>query len=175
MRSLVIPLLVLAACKGGEEPGENGAAPAEQADGAGASGSSNRNKAAALAADTGLTGLYEGGGGARPNQLCMVGKSGGEAEFGLIIMGAGGNNCSGAGTAVRSGERLTLTMAGDRSCAIEARFSGGTVTLPASVPEGCAYYCAAGARLAGTRFERKGATRADAMKAKDFADDPLCA
>jgi len=171
---MLIALLLLGACKGQEQAG-NGAAPAAPgADAGKASGASEEEDGGGTqGGSTALTGLYEGGSGARKNQLCMIAK-GGTGEFGLIIHGAGGNNCSGAGQAVRSGERLTLTMTGDRTCSLDATLRGGTVTLPARVPEGCAYYCASGAGLAGARFERSGSTRADAMKAKDFADDPLC-
>lgn len=173
MRILLIALLLLGACRGQEQDGANGAASpaADEETGSGGAPSAGAQRESATAAA--LTGLWESRAGARRNQLCMIGE-GNKAEFGLIIFGEGGHNCSGAGGAVRQGERLTLTMTGDRSCSIPATLSGGTLTLAGTIPDGCSYYCAAGARLAGTRFERIGNTRADALKAKDFADDPLC-
>jgi hypothetical protein len=96
------------------------------------------------------------------------------AQFGLLVWGEDLHSCSGAGQAVRTGERLTLKMAGDQSCVLEARIDGGKIILPASVPRGCAYYCGAGARLEGASFARTGSTEADALKARDLADDPLC-
>jgi hypothetical protein len=172
---LLIALLFVGACKGREEGEGNAAAPAPggEARTAQAGGGGKGGGGGAAGAPTSLTGLWESGAGARKNQLCMT-EDGGKAEFGLITYAAGGNNCSGAGEAARSGQRLVLTMTGDRTCRIEATLAGGTIALPASLPEGCDYYCAPGARLAGARFERSGSTRADAMKAKDFADDPLC-
>jgi hypothetical protein len=65
-------------------------------------------------------------------------------------------------------------MTGDETCTIEAALKDGAVTLPASVPTGCAYYCGAGARLDGARFTRVGTGEPEAMKATDIAGDPLC-
>jgi hypothetical protein len=42
------------------------------------------------------------------------------------------------------------------------------------VPDGCAYYCGARARLTGARFAQVGTGREDAAKAKDLVGDPLC-
>jgi len=84
------------------------------------------------------------------------------------------HGCSGAGTAERSGDRLALDMTGDSACRIEARIAGGKVTLPDKVPDGCAYYCGAGARLEGVTLVQTGTSAADAVKAKDLAGDPLC-
>jgi hypothetical protein len=77
----------------------------------------------------------------------------------------------GSGEAVRQGERLVLKMAGDSTCEIDARLAGGVVTLPASVPEGCAYYCGARAQFAARTLTRSGD---DATKARDLVGDPLC-
>ena len=120
-----------------------------------------------------LTGLYEGGSGAQKDQLCIVDKGGGNAQFGLIVWGTNMHSCAGAGTVVRNGDRLTLKMAGDSACTIDATMEGGTIRLPASVPAGCSYYCGAEASMAAT-FARSGSTVADAKKAKDLAGDPLC-
>jgi len=139
----------------------------------------NRNEAGPpvveTSAGTGLTGLYEGGRGAQPDQLCIVEK-GATAQFGMVVWGGNMHSCSGSGQAVREGGRVTLKMAGDSSCEIAATMRGGAISLPAATPAGCDYYCAPGARgqLAGAAFTRKGATAADAMKAKDLVGEPLC-
>ena len=156
MSRLLIALLLVAGCKAGEDqPG------------------TNQSVAEAATAD-GLTGLYEGGAARPPNQLCIV-EGSGEATFGLVVWGSNQHSCSGSGTAVRSGATLRLEMAGDEACAIEATISGDTVTLPATIAEGCAYYCGARASLGAATFARKGNTPADAAQARDLVGDPLCA
>jgi hypothetical protein len=138
---------------------------------------SNQSAAAGKGAPespTDLTGLYQGRRAEPADQLCLVGRGRDKARFGLVIWGSNLHSCSGAGEAVRSGDRLTLSMAGDSPCRIEARISGGTIAFPAAMPAGCSYYCGARARLDGAAFTRIGATKADAMKAKDLAGDSLC-
>jgi hypothetical protein len=167
MKKILLTLLFLAGCGRGDAPANDQAAP----DPAGPA--AERAAPAEKAERTRLTGLYEGGAGAQKNQLCMVEK-GRDAQFGLLVWGGNLHSCSGAGRAVREGERLTLTMAGDETCTIAATMKDGTVTLPATVPTGCAYYCAARASLAGARFTRAGSSAADVKKARDIAGDPLC-
>jgi hypothetical protein len=166
MKKPLALLLLLAACNRSEPPAERGNEAAPAAEGEAAA-------PAAAAAQARLTGLYEGGSGAQKNQLCIVEK-GGEAQFGLIVWGGNLHSCSGAGRAVRNGERLTLSMTGDETCAIGATLKGGAIALPATLPTGCAYYCGAGASLANARFTRSGTTEAAANKATDIAGDPLC-
>ena len=162
-------LLLLASCGDREADGNDAASPANGLVAEGA-----KDVPATAVATARLTGLYEGGAAARKHQLCIIDKGSGDAQFGLVVWGERDMSCSGAGQAARSGDRLTLTMSGDRTCTIEARMVGDEVTLPAAVPEGCSYYCAQGAKLSSVRFARTGSTAADAMKAKDLADDPLC-
>ncbi|MEA3000787.1 MAG: hypothetical protein QOK17_2620 [Sphingomonadales bacterium] len=128
---------------------------------------------AALAPGSSLVGLYESGPRSRPNQLCVT-QRGDTPQFGLLVWGAGMHGCSGAGTVERSGDGLALTMTGDSACRIEARIAGRAVTLPDKVPDGCAYYCGAGAHLEGVTLLQTGNSAADAAKAKDLAGDPLC-
>lgn len=135
----------------------------------------NETAAAAPAgAGNALTGLYQGGPADRPNQLCMVGGGNGPVQFGLVVWGSNMHSCSGTGTASRERDGLRLAMAGDSECAITAAFANGTITLPTSLPAGCAYYCGARAQLGGASFTRIGTTRADALKAKDLVGDSLC-
>jgi hypothetical protein len=172
MKKAFLLLLLVGACRGqeaGNEAAGNGAAARDPA--AASVGARGRGGGEA---PTSLTGLYEGDSGAQKNQLCMVAKGGGEARFGLVVWGSNLHSCSGAGQARRQGERLILTMDGDETCVVEARVSGSTVSLPPDVPQGCAYYCGARARLGGATFARTGASEADALKAKDIVGDPLC-
>ena len=119
-----------------------------------------------------LTGLYESA-GSPPSQLCIT-ERGEAARFGLVTRRGGQAGCSGFGAATRSGATLRLVMAGDSACTIEARLEGARLTFPASLPSGCAYYCAPGASAAGTALVKTGGTREDALSAEDIVGDPLC-
>ena len=157
---VLVPALLLAGCGTGD--------PARD--------SARADKATKAAVQTAtLTGLYEGPSGAeQPNQLCILDQGTGNARFGLVVWGAGDDSCSGDGIAVRQGDVLRLDMAGDEECRIETRIAGTRVTLPASLPEGCSYYCASGARLTGVAFDKVGGTAEDAARARDLVGDPLC-
>lgn len=169
MKKILLTLLFLAGCGRGDEPANDLAAPESRAPAA----ADSKAPAEARAADARLTGLYEGGTGPQKNQLCILEK-GKDAQFGLLVWGGNLHSCSGAGQAIRAGERLTLKMTGDETCTIEAILKDGAVTLPRTLPAGCAYYCAARATFAGARFTRSGASAAEAKKATDIAGDPLC-
>lgn len=166
-----LPLL-LCACGAQDGMSNNGAnstgAPAA------ASGAPASRPAAAPVQTASLTGLYEGGPAGGRNQMCVIERPGREARFGLVVRGAGSEGCSGVGAAVRRGDALRLTMAGDEACTIEARIEGTRVAFPASLPAGCAYYCSRGARLAGAAFDKTGGAAEDALRAEDFIGDRLC-
>jgi hypothetical protein len=161
MRKALILVLALAGCA----PGAGNASRDEQPAGA-------DSPPRAPAQTRTLTGLYEAP-GARPSQLCIV-EQGTRARFGLVTWQGERSGCSGAGSAVRNGAALRLTMDGESACAIEARIAGGRVTFPAALPRGCAYYCAPGAPIAGLAFTKTGGTGADALRARDLVGDPLC-
>lgn len=120
---------------------------------------------------TGLVGLYEGGQGQRRNHMCLIERDG-ATRFGLVTWaGEGNTSCTGRGRATREGDRLALALQGDDSCIVEARIEGSRITLPASLPPGCAYYCGPEARMAGSTFDKTGD---DAGRAVDLVGDPLC-
>jgi len=148
-RAALAFLIAVSACSGGDD-------------------SSSGNAAA------GLTALYEGGQAARRNQLCLIQRDG-ATRFGLIVWsGTSNNSCTGKGRATQQGERLSLAMEGDDTCVIEARVEGESISLPASLPEGCAYYCGPGVAMTGASFERSGNSPDDARRAVDLVGDPLC-
>jgi hypothetical protein len=167
MKKLLIALLILGGCSRGQD-GQGGGNASGQPGGASASAPGTPGRIGTL------MGLYEGGDVSPKNQLCMVENEGEQPRFGLVVWGSNQNSCSGSGTAERNGERLQLKMTGDESCTIEARISGKTVILPEKVPDGCAYYCGANARLTAARFDQVGTGRDDAVKAEDLVGDPLC-
>lgn len=170
MKKILLILLALAAC-GRDDPASDNRSAAP--DSAGPAAGTSPPSPPASGGEARLTGLYEGGAGPQRNQLCLVEK-GRETQFGLLVWGGNLHSCSGAGQAVRVGERLTLTMTGDESCTIDATLRDGKITLPASLPLGCAYYCGGRASLAGASFSRAGTGEAEAKKAQDIAGDPLC-
>lgn len=166
MRKSLLALALLAGCGAMDKAAENEA-------GADRAAGGEAPAAEPVPAGGALTSLYEGKSGETTDQLCLI-DSGRETQFGLVVWGANMHSCSGSGKAVRKGGTLRLEMAGDETCAIEAKLEGGTITLPGRVPTGCSYYCGARAQLTGASFTRKGSTVADVAKAKDLAGDPLC-
>lgn len=123
-----------------------------------------------------LTGLYEGGGGARRNQLCVIDEEGRNPRFGLIVWGSGDTSCGGTGTMRRDGDRLRLLLDNDEACVIEARIAGERVSVSGALSGDCArYYCGGDARLDGAAFDRVGGSRDDAGRAVDLVGDRLCA
>jgi hypothetical protein len=165
MKRLCITVFLLAGCSGDGGAGdrnESAAAPVIA-----------QSAVPAPAALASLVGLYEGPKAAQTDQMCVVEK-GGETRFGLVVWGGNLHSCSGSGTVTRRGDTLRLAMTGDEACTIDARISGKTVLLPATVPHGCSYYCGARATLANVAFTQKGATTADAKKAKDLVGESLC-
>jgi len=172
-RALAFLPLLLGACGAQDSMSNNGANSTGTAASSSAAAPSTGSPAAVQTAS--LTGFYESGPAGRRNQMCMVERSAGDSRFGLVVWGAGSEGCSGSGTAVRQGETLRLTMAGDEACTIEARIDGTRVTFPAALPPGCAYYCSRGAHFAGAAFDKTGGTAEDAMRAEDLVGDRLCA
>lgn len=173
MRKSLIIVALVAGCGASGGTNNQAAAPAAGRP-AGTAASAARPTPLRASDATGLSGLYQGGNPGRPNQLCIADK-GDATQFGVTIWGPNMAACSGAGLArVEGAGRLTLTMTGDSACAISAEIRNGKVTLPAALPETCAYYCASKVSLAGAVFTLKEAGAAGAAKAKDVAGDPLC-
>jgi hypothetical protein len=163
----VLLLLLLGACGTQDSLSNNGAPIA-------APGETPSVPAQAVQTAT-LVGLYESGGSGTGNQMCVLDRATGNARFGLVVRGAGEQGCSGAGEAVRQGDTLRLTMAGDEACTIEARIEGTRIAFPAQLAPGCAYYCSSGAGMAGVTLDKTGGTPEDAMRAVDLVGDRLCA
>ncbi|MDP4538491.1 hypothetical protein Q9K01_02495 [Qipengyuania sp. DY56-A-20] len=127
-----------------------------------------------------LTGLYLGDGeGKQQDRICMVKAPSGAVRFGIVTLELDRAACSGIGRieqgrVEQSGAELRLVMAGEEDCVVPASVSGTRVTLAASVPEGCSYYCGPGAMLAGKSFEKTQDSLEGAMSADDLVGNPLC-
>lgn len=171
MKKLCLLSLLLASCSSPEEANQQSAGPAAPVQARGkASGQPPEQPRIAS-----LIGLYEGGEGERRNQMCVVEGQGGEQRFGLIVWGSNQHSCMGSGTIKREGNRLRLAMAGDSACTIEAEVAGNSIRLPATVPQGCAYYCGERASLGGAELVQRGTSEQAAMRAKDIVGESLCA
>ena len=123
---------------------------------------------------TNLTGRYESGRPPAVSRLCIVAARR-TGRFGLVVRGPGRRSCSGSGSVTRDGGGLRFAMNGDSFCRFRATIAGTAIVFAGAVPRGCAYYCAAGAKLGGARFTQEGATRSDAMTVDDLVGEPLCA
>jgi hypothetical protein len=166
---LLIATLSLCAC-GGDDEGNSAGNLAGGAKGGAAAQSVKPGTP--IAAGDSLTGLYEKKEGGLSSQLCIVERGQGAARFGLNIWGGNMHACSGSGT--REGGKLTLAMEGDRACTVTATIEGDAIRLPSDIPEACNYYCGEQAKMAGVSLARTGNSQADALKARDVVDEPLC-
>jgi hypothetical protein len=174
MKKSLIVLALVTGCGASDQSGNGSGA---DGNGAGVQAQSGMSTPASgssgQSGSTALTGLYEGPAGEHTNQLCIIEK-GSTAQFGITVWGPNMRNCSGAGEVQREGGRLLLRMTGDSSCAVEVKRQGTSLTLTGTPPPGCDYYCGKPTRFEGASFTRKGATAADAMKAKDMVGERLC-
>ena len=170
MKKPLILLAIVAGCGASDRSEGNGAGAAA---GGGQAPPAERARGAGADAQAGLTGLYETGAGSARSQLCILDKGSGEAQFGINIAGANMLACQGVGSAVRSGDRLSLKMSGDQPCTIDATIGSGTVTLDRSTGS-CDYYCGGATRFDGISLRRTGSGTADAMRARDVLGEPLC-
>ncbi len=122
-----------------------------------------------------LTGLYLGEGeGKQQDRICMVTAPSGAVRFGIVTLEPDRAACSGIGRVPQAGDELRLIMAGDENCELRANVADTRVTFPASVPEGCSYYCGPDATLAGKSFEKTDDSLEGAMSADDLVGNPLC-
>lgn len=122
-----------------------------------------------------ITGLYLGEGeGKQQDRVCMVEVPSGTVRFGIVTLEPDRAACSGIGRVEQTGTGVRLIMVGEQDCAVRASVAGTWVSLTASVPEGCSYYCGPGATLAGKSFEKTDDSLEGAMSADDLVGNPLC-
>ena len=102
------------------------------------------------------------------DRLCIAGE-GDAFRAGLIVYGAGDENCSASGSLKRSGSGWALVPKGEGDCRITLEIDGNLVRI-GQPPPSCAYYCGNGATMAGKSFNRSDAKD----RVTDLAGDPLC-
>lgn len=158
-----LPLL-LAACSGGGSVG-NSATP-QDLESAAIERGLVRDPA-----DTGVTGLY-----ARDtDRVCVIAK-GDAYRIGAFVDYGDGLSCTGAGTATRAGETLSVRLEGKGgiTCAFDARFDGDRITFPATVPADCARFCGPRASFAALDVDRLSESAAEARALRSADGVRLC-
>ncbi|MEW4449043.1 hypothetical protein [Qipengyuania sp. JC766] len=157
MKRLVLAIAtggLLAGCNGAaESPAETpqSAAAAAQSPAAPESASAMQARTSEPAAAADLSGVYdEDGTGAicmkrQPDQSYVLAA---DRWFGVYP-------CNGEGTAVRTGDTLTIDFGDDyASCRFDARIDGTSIAFPEQLPEGCRNLCGAQAMFDGARYSR---------------------
>lgn len=161
-------LMLLAACRAGEEP--------EVIDADNALESAARDANLVVDPDaTPPTGLYERIHSSGTDSFCA--RPDGDDDtyrFGLIASFGTTLTCEGQGSAVHDGETLALDF-DDADCSFTARYDGQSVAMPGTVPEGCSALCGPRALMSGVSIARTGWEEADARRLLSRQDRaPLC-
>lgn len=162
-RALALPLL-LAACSGGGSGNEVASPPDLES-------AAIERGLVRDPGDSDVTGLY-----ARDtDRVCIVKRASGY-RIGVFVDYGDGLNCSGAGTAARSGETLSIELKGKKgtTCTLDARFDGEHITFPATLPDGCAKLCGSRASLAALDVERLSQSDAEAAAVRSGNGTRLC-
>lgn len=116
---------------------------------------------------TDLTGVY-----ARdPEQVCVV-PAAKDFRIGVTMDYGRGQQCSGTGTASRSGETLHVDLGG--GCRFDASFDGSRIDFPGEVPSACDAVCTGRASIAGIGVDRLSNSLSEATSLRDAHDRPLC-
>lgn len=122
-------------------------------------------------ADTDVTGLY-----ARDTDRVCVIRKGDIYRIGAFVDYGDGLSCTGAGTATRAGETLSVQLKGKSgiTCAFDARFDGDRITFPANVPPECARFCGPRASFAALDVDRLSESAAEARALRSAEGARLC-
>jgi hypothetical protein len=158
--------LLLAACSGGGAPVQRQESDLESA--------AITSGAIPDPAGAPLEGLYERSGDGGPDRLCLLNQSGETYRIGIDVRFGDETQCLARGKAMRRGERVTIDLEGKGACRITARFDGRELSLPGSVPPGCADYCTDRGSLAGFALGQTSASAADAIAARARDGSLLC-
>ncbi|WP_343518990.1 hypothetical protein [Sphingomonas sp.] len=163
MRIVILPLL-LAACSGAGTSG-NSATP-QDLESAAIERGLVRDPT-----DTDITGLY-----ARDTDRVCVIRKGDAYRIGAFVDYGDGLSCTGAGTATRAGETLSVQLKGRSgiTCAFDARFDGDRITFPANVPPECARFCGPRASFVALDVDRLSESAAEARALRSAEGVRLC-
>lgn len=96
------------------------------------------------------------------HELCIGSGRGRSRAFGMIADLGQGLSCQGKGRVSQDGDRLRFVFAGNRKCAVDARYDGQDIRLSGVVDPGCSALCSARATFAGLSVLRSGWSRDDA-------------
>ncbi|MEQ1726034.1 MAG: hypothetical protein ABL882_08930 [Sphingopyxis sp.] len=118
---------------------------------------------------TSAVGLYERGGAAGSDGLCVAGEDEDELRFGVVMHFGSTLICEGAGSAEHDGDTLALDF-DDADCAIDLVYDGRVLRFPGTVPDGCKALCGERASLAGGAMNRVGWTDGDAQRLRSRRD-----
>ena len=160
---IILPLLLLAACS--NNPAGNSATP-QDLESAAIERGLVRDPA-----DTDVTGLY-----ARDtDRVCVIAK-GNAYRIGAFVDYGDGLSCTGAGTATRAGEALSVQLKDGNgiTCAFDARFDGDRITFPANLPPECARFCGQRASFAALDVDRLSESAAEARALRSAEGTRLC-
>lgn len=165
-RAWSIAPLLLAGCAaptGEEAPSLNGTAPELETAAIAAAVIPNP-------ASADLTGLY-----ARDtDRVCVVPAPRGFL-IGIFVDYGDQQQCSATGTVSKSGETLSVSLAGAPGCSFDARFEGDRIVLPGALPEGCAKLCSGRASMAALDVGALSDSISEAQTLRNSKGRLLCA
>lgn len=128
-----------------------------------------------------LAGSFSDTGGTGSDAFCASGNRDAGYKVGVLVTFGASSQCEGRGDAALSGEqvRIDLTRNGDgdtmNGCSFAARFDGNALSLPGSLPGGCAAACSDRGSLAGASFALVEAGQAAALQQRGRSAARLCA
>jgi hypothetical protein len=160
MRAVLVLLLALTACSGGQSG--NAQAPQDLETAAIERGLVRDPD------DSDLTGLY-----ARDTDRICVVRAGSAYRIGAYVDYGDRITCSGAGTVERDGATLRITL-GKEGCSFDAQYDGDRIKFPGVLPDACKKLCARRAAFTGLEATRLSESAAEAAAMRDAAGRRLC-
>ena len=164
MKRLLVALLLLGGCQGGQPTPAATPTPTSLEAAAIAAG------VVADPANTDPTGLY-----ARDRDKICVVPSATAFHVGIYVDYGDTYYCSGQGEATRAGETLHVTLTSAPGCSFDAQFEGDRIAIPGRLPDACQKACSERASLAGLSVEKLSDSPSEAAALRDGKGKMLCA